>query len=135
MNINKVFKLNNTSLPAYIIAEIAQAHDGSLGFAHSFIDLASSVGCDAVKFQVHIASDESSRQDSFRTKFTYLDETRFQYWQRMEFTIDEWLQLKKHAEDLGLEFICSVFSIKAFMISSIACLFVLIQAKSNRLNS
>lgn len=115
MNINKVFKLNNNSLPAYIIAEIAQAHDGSLGFAHSFIDLASSVGCDAVKFQVHIASDESSRQDSFRTKFTYLDETRFQYWQRMEFTIDEWLQLKKHAEDLGLEFICSVFSIKAFL--------------------
>lgn len=116
MKIKTVFKDTKKNLPAYIIAEIAQAHDGSLGFAHSFIDLASSVGCDAVKFQVHIASEESSRQDSFRKKFTYLDETRFQYWKRMEFSIEEWIQLKNHAESVGLEFICSVFSLKAFFI-------------------
>ena len=44
----------------FIIAEIGQAHDGSLGILHSFIDAASEIGIDAIKFQVHIANAESS---------------------------------------------------------------------------
>ena len=38
-----------------IIAEIAQAHDGSLGIAHSYIDVLAEAGVDVVKFQTHIA--------------------------------------------------------------------------------
>ena len=38
-----------------IIAEIGQAHEGSLGIAHSFIDALSDTGVDMVKFQTHIA--------------------------------------------------------------------------------
>ena len=40
---------------SYIIAEIGQAHDGSLGFAHSYIDALSKTGVDAIKFQTHVA--------------------------------------------------------------------------------
>ena len=47
--------------PAFLIAEVAQAHDGSLGFAHAFIDLAREVGADAIKFQTHIAAAETRR--------------------------------------------------------------------------
>ena len=36
----------------YIIAEIGQAHDGSLGILHSLIKAISLLGIDAVKFQV-----------------------------------------------------------------------------------
>ena len=50
----------------FLIAEIAQAHDGSLGFAHSYIDLAHQSGADAVKFQVHIADAESTLDEQFR---------------------------------------------------------------------
>ena len=46
--------------PAFIVAEVAQAHDGSLGMAHAFIDAAADAGADAVKFQTHIASAEST---------------------------------------------------------------------------
>jgi N,N'-diacetyllegionaminate synthase len=35
----------------YIIAEIGQAHEGSLGILHSYIDALSTTGVDAVKFQ------------------------------------------------------------------------------------
>ena len=45
---------------AFLIAEVAQAHDGSLGYAHSFIDAASEAGVDAVKFQAHFAQYEST---------------------------------------------------------------------------
>jgi N,N'-diacetyllegionaminate synthase len=97
----------------FTIAEIAQAHDGSLGIAHSYIDALSKTGIDAVKFQVHIADAESSLFENFRIKFSYEDNTRYDYWKRMEFTAEQWAGLKKHSEDVGLEFIASPFSIEA----------------------
>lgn len=52
---------------------------------HSYID----TGVDAIKFQTHIA--ESSE---------YEDNTRYDYWKG----------IKKHCDDVGLEFISSPFS-------------------------
>lgn len=94
----------------YIIAEIAQAHEGSLGIAHSYIDALSLTGVDAVKFQVHIAEAESSEFEPFRVKFSLEDQTRFDYWKRMEFTKEQWAGLKSHCEEKGLEFMASPFS-------------------------
>ena len=70
----------------YIIAEIAQAHDGSLGLAHSFIDLAKECGADAVKFQTHFAEEESTKEDQFRVNSFPQDISRYDYWKRMEFS-------------------------------------------------
>lgn len=97
----------------YIIAEIAQAHEGSLGIAHSYIDALAETGIDAVKFQTHIAEAESSNQEQFRVNFSYEDVTRFDYWKRMEFTPEQWAGLKLHCEDKGMEFISSPFSLAA----------------------
>ncbi len=97
----------------FIIAEIAQAHEGSLGIAHSYIDALAKTGVNAVKFQTHIAEAESSEFENFRINFSYEDVTRSDYWKRMEFTIEQWSGLKKHCEDLGIEFISSPFSCAA----------------------
>lgn len=97
----------------YIIAEIAQAHDGSLGIAHSYIDALAETGVDAVKFQTHIAYAESSAHEPFRVKFSYEDATRYDYWKRMEFTAEQWAGIKTHCEEKGLEFISSPFSCAA----------------------
>jgi N,N'-diacetyllegionaminate synthase len=97
----------------YIIAEIAQAHEGSLGIAHSYIDALAKTGVNAVKFQTHIASAESSKFEEFRVNFSYEDETRYDYWKRMEFTEAQWQGLKEHCEEKGMEFISSPFSIAA----------------------
>ena len=93
-----------------IIAEIGQAHDGSLGVAHSFIDSLKGTGVSSIKFQVHIAEAESSKKEKFRKKFSYKDKTRFDYWKRIEFSKNEWLGIKKHCENEGFEFIASTFS-------------------------
>ena len=94
----------------YIIAELGQAHDGSLGIAHSYIDAVAKTGCNAIKFQTHIAIAESSIHEPFRVKFSKQDATRMDYWRRMEFSLDEWKGLKQHCDDLGLEFMSSPFS-------------------------
>ncbi len=61
-----------------VVGEVAQAHDGSLGMAHAFIDAIANAGADAVKFQTHIAAAESSASEPWRVKFRWQDETRFQ---------------------------------------------------------
>lgn len=93
-----------------IIAEVGQAHDGSLGMAHAYIDALKDKGVDAIKFQMHIADAESSSAEPFRVPFSYEDATRFDYWKRMEFTPIQWKELKAHCEAENLEFICSPFS-------------------------
>ena len=97
-------------LKPYYIAEIGQAHDGSLGILHSYIDALVLTGVDAAKFQMHIATAESSVQEPFRVKFSYEDATRFDYWKRMEFTLEQWKGIKQHCDAVGLDFICSPFS-------------------------
>lgn len=97
----------------FVIAEIAQAHDGSLGILHSYIDALATTGVDAVKFQTHIAEAESSEYETFRVNFSYEDRTRFDYWKRMEFTPEQWFGIKEHCEKVGVEFISSPFSIEA----------------------
>lgn len=92
------------------IAEIGQAHEGSLGIAHSYIDALAKTGVQAIKWQMHIADAESSSEEPFRVNFSYEDDSRMDYWRRMEFTKDQWIGLKEHSEGLGMEFICSPFS-------------------------
>jgi N,N'-diacetyllegionaminate synthase len=109
--LNQHWLLNPHALaPATVIAEVAQAHDGSLGLAHAFIDAAAKAGVDAVKFQTHIADEESTASEPWRVKFSKQDETRFDYWKRMEFTPEQWMGLKAHADEKGLLFLSSAFS-------------------------
>jgi N,N'-diacetyllegionaminate synthase len=97
----------------YIVAEIAQAHDGSLGTAHAYIDAVKKAGADAIKFQTHIAAAESTPDEPWRVKFSPQDATRYAYWKRMEFTEEQWHGLKSHTEERGLEFLSSPFSVEA----------------------
>ena len=96
-----------------IIGEVALTHDGSLGLAHAFVDAIASAGADAVKFQTHIASAESTPAEPFRVKFSRQDTTRYDYWQRMEFTEEGWRGLADHARERGILFLSSPFSIQA----------------------
>ena len=96
-----------------IIAEVGLAHDGSLGLAHAFVDEAARGGADAVKFQTHIAAAESTPAEPFRVKFSRQDATRYEYWQRMEFSEEQWRGLADHARERGLLFLSSPFSVEA----------------------
>jgi N-acetylneuraminate synthase len=96
-----------------IVGEVAQTHDGSLGTAHAYIDAVAAAGADAIKFQTHIAAAESTPGEPWRVKFSRQDATRYGYWQRMEFTEEQWRGLSAHANERGLIFLSSAFSPEA----------------------
>lgn len=96
-----------------IIGEVALTHDGSLGLAYAFVDAIAAAGADAVKFQTHIATAESTPAEPFRVKFSRQDATRYEYWRRMEFTEDQWRGLAEHCRERGVLFISSPFSVQA----------------------
>jgi len=96
-----------------IIGEVGLSHDGSLGLAHAFIDEVARGGADAVKFQTHIATAESTPAEPFRVKFSKQDATRYEYWKRIEFSEPQWKGLADHARDKGLIFLSSPFSTEA----------------------
>lgn len=106
-------KTPSASAPCTVIAEVAQAHDGSLGMAHAFIDAIAPTGAHAIKFQTHIASAESTPLEPWRKKFSLQDASRYDYWRRMEFTLEQWQGLRKHADEKGLMFLSSPFSMQA----------------------
>lgn len=94
----------------FIVSEIGQAHDGSLGILLSLVDAVAETGVDAIKFQVHIADAESSRLEQFRVQFSPVDATRYDYWKRMELPISEWCRVKERCDSLGVEFLATPFS-------------------------
>ncbi len=113
MQNNNGFSINNNKIGTgrcFIIAEIAQAHDGSLGTAHAYIDAVANAGADAIKFQTHIASEESTPDEPFRVQFSKQDASRYEYWKRMEFTQAQWEELHDHCTQLGITFLSSPFS-------------------------
>ena len=79
----------------------SSAHDGSLAMLYSFVDLAKEIGADAIKFQIHFKA-ESTWDEEFRVNIFPQDKTRYEYWQRMEFTPDQWARLFEHAKNVGL---------------------------------
>ena len=105
--------MESTNTSTQVIAEIGQAHDGSLGILHSYIDAVAATGVKFIKFQTHIAAAESSDKETFRIPFSYQDSTRYQYWDRMSFSQEEWLGIKSHCDESGIEFLSTPFSIAA----------------------
>lgn len=105
--------IDNNSLP-FLIAEVGQNHEGSLSLAHAYIDAVASTGFDAIKFQTHIASAESTLNEKFRKPISNQFKSRYDYWKKMEFSESQWIELSKHAEEKNLVFLSSPFSMQAF---------------------
>jgi N-acetylneuraminate synthase len=96
-----------------IIVEIGNSHDGSLGIAKSFIDMAKIAGASVVKFQMHLSDYESSDSDDFRIHFSDQDKNRIDYWNRVAFNPEQWRLISNYCDAQDIEFLCTPFSIEA----------------------
>ncbi|MBN2014547.1 MAG: N-acetylneuraminate synthase family protein [Candidatus Altiarchaeota archaeon] len=101
--------------PPFVIAEIGNNHQGSLKNAIELVKTAKFCGADAVKFQKrtniklytkHLYNQLYDNPDSF-------GETYGKHREALELSLDEFIELKKYTEDLGLEFMCTAFDFDA----------------------
>ncbi len=97
----------------FIIAEVGQSHGGSLKKAIRYIKSISETGVDAIKFQTHIASDESTLDEPFRVSFSKKYKSRYDYWKAMEFNEKEWKKISYYCQKNKVTLLSSPFSLKA----------------------
>jgi sialic acid synthase SpsE len=95
----------------YVIAEAGMNHDGSLGNAIRMVEVAAECGADAVKFQLHDAAAESTRDAPSPPYFEH--ESRWEYFERTAFTDDQWRALREACDRVGIDFVCAPFSVEA----------------------
>jgi N,N'-diacetyllegionaminate synthase len=95
----------------YVIAEAGMNHDGSLGNAIRMVEVAAEAGANAVKFQLHDAAAESTRDAPSPPYFQH--ESRWDYFQRTAFTDEQWRTLREACDRAGIDFVCAPFSVEA----------------------
>ena len=96
-----------------IVAEVAQAHDGSLGTALAYVKAIAAAGADAAKFQDHSADTCNQFRPGTEPMFVQ-DRTRAAYWARIGFFFHEWRMIRQACKEHGVEYIVSPFSMEAF---------------------
>ncbi len=96
----------------FIIAEAGVNHDGCLDKARDLIDAAHAAGADAVKFQAfsaaRLAADDAPK---CAYQATATGESQAQMLARLELSPSDFAALKRHAEQRGIAYLCTPFSI------------------------
>jgi sialic acid synthase SpsE len=95
----------------FVIAEAGMNHDGSLGNAIRLAEVAAECGADAVKFQLHDAEAETTRDAPPSPYFRH--ESRWGYFRRTAFTDEQWRTLEEACDRAQIEFLCAPFSLEA----------------------
>ena len=94
--------------PCLVVAEVGPNHNGDPDQALALVDAAAQAGCDAVKFQYHIAEAEIFDRT---TKSYYYDETRYDFIKRVqEFPHEVHGRIRDRAKEHRMLYLCSVFS-------------------------
>lgn len=96
-----------TVVTPYIIAEIANAHEGSPLKALQLVESAAKSGCDAVKFQIIVASElVKKKSDSFKL------------FSRLQLHKNEWLKIFERANEFELDIWCDVYGFESLSFSA-----------------
>lgn len=97
-----------------IIAEIGSTHDGDIKLAIKSIKKAAECGADYIKFQMHIAEEETLKTAPNPPYFN--KENRYDYFKRTSFSIAEWKKIILECKKNKVKFLCSAFSIESVKI-------------------
>jgi N-acetylneuraminate synthase len=88
--------------PVFVIAEIANCHEGKIDIAREMVDKIAGSGVDAVKLQLHIPEAEMLKSHP-----------KFHTQGGRSLSLDELKELKHYIESKGLLFLCTPFSREA----------------------
>jgi N,N'-diacetyllegionaminate synthase len=100
----------------YIIAEAGVNHNGDLSLAKTMILEAKKAGADAVKFQTFVSEKLVSRfapKAEYQKKTTGNDDSQLKMLQKLELSFQDFLILKKYAQEVGIDFVSTPFDMES----------------------
>lgn len=99
----------------YVIAEAGLNHNGSIELAKKLIEVAAIAGANAVKFQKRTVEKLAVKAtlDAQDDRFPEFGKTYREIREHLEFSLDQYRELKEHAEDRGLDFFVTAFDTDA----------------------
>lgn len=98
----------------FIIAEAGVNHNANLETAHQLIEAAAKSGVDAIKFQTAVIDEEVSEKSElvdYQKKNSESYKNQLELAKKIHLPNNVWQELKEHAEQLGLIFMSSAFSV------------------------
>ena len=104
------------SSKVFIIAEAGVNHNGSIDIAKKLIDVASSAGADAVKFQTFKAKNlatKKSKKANYQKNLTNKNETQFSMLKKLELSKEMHLDLISYSKIKNIKFISSPFDLSS----------------------
>lgn len=99
-----------------IIAEAGVNHNGDLSLAKRLVEAAADAGADIVKFQTFITeqviSSKATKAD-YQKASTGSNESQMEMVKKLELKFDDFILLKKYAEEKGIEFASTAFDLES----------------------
>ncbi len=103
-------KIIEESSPCFIVAEIGMNHNGNINLAKEIIKSAASCGVDAVKFQIFTAEKLVTKDaKTYGNEDGHLPDYQQEMYKKYELTEEQYKELKKYCDELGVIFFASVF--------------------------
>jgi N-acetylneuraminate synthase len=93
--------------PPYVIAEACINHQGDVEIAKRMTYVAHAMGCDAIKFQMHVLDDEMLREAPQSANFA---EPLYDTLDKTNLTVGEHKELIRLCAALGIQYLCTPFS-------------------------
>ena len=99
--------------PCFIIAEIGLNHNGSMDIAKKLIDEACNAGADCVKFQKRDINNLAIKGvlDAEDNRFPEFGKTYRKIREHLEFSIEQYREIKDYCDKKGIAFLCTAFDI------------------------
>ena len=97
----------------YIIAEVGINHNGDLDLAKKLIQKSYTAGANAVKFQKRNINMVYTKEELDKPRDSPWGTTNRQQKEGLEFSIDQYKELKSYTEFLGMDFIVSCWDTKS----------------------
>ncbi|KAF0226216.1 MAG: N-acetylneuraminate synthase [Erysipelotrichaceae bacterium] len=99
-----------------IIAEAGVNHNGSLQLAKQLVDIACEAGVDIVKFQTFKAENlvtHTAVMADYQIQNLGQDSSQFDMLKKLELSFRDFLELKAHCDQKGIEFISTPFDLES----------------------
>jgi N-acetylneuraminate synthase len=97
----------------YIVAEAGINHNGSLDLAKAMVQVAKKSGADCIKFQKRTVEAVYTPEELARPRISAFGETNGALKRGLEFTPEEYREIAKYAEEVGIDWAASVWDVRA----------------------